>query len=209
MKKFMKHFKEITWLFIFGCLLGFFLETIWYLLKNGILINKQGLLYGPFKPIYGFGIVIVTYLFKWIKKPTKTKLFVGGTLIGTLYEYFTNVFQEFILGTSTWNYSSFSFNINGRIYLPYCFCWGIFSLLWFNYVYPFIEKIISKINIVLTYVAAILMIINLLLSTLAVYEYSNRANNVTTKNKILKKIDILYPDSVIKQKFPKLKAVIN
>ena len=55
-------FAELVWLFVLGCLLGFVIETSWHFIKNGVLINKQGLLYGPFKPIYGTGFVLLVLL---------------------------------------------------------------------------------------------------------------------------------------------------
>lgn len=207
MKKFKNKFKEITWLFIIGCLIGFILETLWYYLKHGIIINKQGVLYGPFKPIYGFAVVLITILFSKIKTNNNIKIFIIGIILGTSYEYLTSLFQEFILKTSTWNYSSFKFNLNGRIYLPYCIAWGIITLIWIKILYPKFKKIIDKIPFNVTLIIAILMIINLVLSAFAVHEYSNRQNNLKTNNKVLKLMDDLYPDDIMKTKFPKLKAI--
>lgn len=200
-------FKKIIWLFVVGCIIGFVLETFWYFLKHGILINKQGVLYGPFKPVYGFGILAVTLIFEKIKTKSNTKIFLFGILIGSIYEYVLSLFQEFVLGTSTWNYSAFAMNLNGRIYIPYCIGWGCFALIWMQYLYPTIKKWINKIPLWFSTLVAIFMISNLIVSGLAVYEYANRANQIKPRHKILKVMDKLYDDEVMKKKFPKLKVI--
>ena len=200
---------KFIWLFIIGCIIGYVLEVSWFYMKHGIFINKQGLLYGPFKPIYGLGIIITSFIFSKFKDKNPIFIFILGIFIGTVYEYSLSLFQEYVLHTSTWNYSSFKYNINGRIYLPYCIGWGIFALVWIKFCYLEIEKLILKIPFVITLTAGILMTTNVILSAFAVYEYSNRQNNITTNNIILRAMDKIYPDKVIKKRIPKIKAVKN
>jgi uncharacterized membrane protein len=200
-------FKEIIWLFIIGCFIGFLLETFWYYFKHGFFINKQGLLYGPFKPIYGLGVLIITFVFSKIKNKNGIIIFLLGILIGSLYEYTISMFQEYVLRTSTWNYSNFNLNINGRIYLPYCIGWGFISLIWIKFLYPKFKKLISYIPLFLSIIVAIFMLCDIILSGLAVFQYSNRMNNINYHNKVLAVIDNIYDDETISKKFPKLKAV--
>lgn len=209
MKKFKEIFKDVVLLFLIGCFLGFVLETIWYVIKHKAFINERGMLYGPFKPVYGLGIVVITYLFKLFKTNKSVNIFLIGMILGSLYEYLLSLFQEFVLGTSTWNYSKFSFNLNGRIYLPYCIAWGIFSIIWIKFVYPKIHKFSSKTPFWLSVIIAIGFIIDLSLSGLAVYQYSNRANNIQTTNPVLKIIDKHYNDEFMKKRIPKIKPVIK
>ena len=51
------------------------------------------------------------------------------------------------------------------------------------------------------------MLSNLIVTALAVYEYSNRVNDIKHNSKVLNIIDKVYPDEVINKKFPKLKAL--
>lgn len=204
-------FVELIWLFIFGCLLGFILETIWYFIKNGIWINKQGLLYGPFKPIYGFGLdLIVLLMYKFKDKHIVFK-FIVGVLIGSAFEYFGSLFQEYVFGTSTWNYSSFNYNIAGRLYLPYCITWGIIAVICIDILYPFFKKMFNKvpkkIGKIITIIMTIFMFINVSLTALATIRYSDRANNIERNNMVFKVIDIWYPDDYMQIKFPKLKII--
>ena len=136
--------KEIIWLFVFGCFIGYVLEQSFYIIKYHEYVSKQGLLYGPFKPIYGFGALLFTWIYYSIKSKAKTKYFVIGVVIGSVFEYFSSWLIEVIFHSYVWDYSEMSLNINGRIYLPYCIVWRIISLLWATVVYPFFKKKFNK-----------------------------------------------------------------
>ena len=202
---------EIVWLFVIGCLVGFALETVWHFLKNGEWINKQGLLYGPFKPIYGFGLIFVLLIMNNYRHKKFWQKFIIGVLLGSAFEYFGSLFQEVVFGTSTCNYSYFNLNIGGRIYLPYCLAWGIIAVFCVDVLYPLFKKLIQKINInlykVVTTIVAIFMIINISLTALASIRYSDRANKEEANSAVFKVIDQLYPDEYMQLKFPKMKVI--
>lgn len=204
-------FSNLVWLFVIGCVLGFIIETIFHFLKNGVWINKQGLLYGPFKPIYGFGLVLIILIMNNYSQKSKIQKFLIGVVIGSAFEYFGSLFQEYIFGTSTWNYANFNLNVGGRIYLPYCIAWGIIALFCVDILYPYFKKHINKINVqfykISTIVITIFMVINLTLTSLASIRYSDRANKKESTNLVLKAIDKLYPDEYMQVKFPKMKII--
>lgn len=200
-----------VWLFVIGAFIGFILETLFYYFKNGIWINKQGLLYGPFKPIYGFGLILIVLVLKNYQDKKLWQKLLVGILIGSSFEYFGSLFQEYVFGTSTWNYSNFNYNISGRIYLPYCLAWGIIAVISIDILYPFIKKTLSKINekvyYTLSIILTIFMIGNITLTALASIRYSDRANNKEANNIVFKTIDKLYPDEYMQIKFPKMKII--
>ncbi len=200
---------EIIWLFVIGCFLGFILETLWHYFKYNLWINKQGLLYGPFKPIYGFGLIIIILTMYRFQNKNILIRFGIGVIVGSAFEYFGSIFQEFVFGTETWNYSNFNYNISGRIYLPYCLAWGFIALICLKF-YPKLKQLISKINlrlkIIVTIIISVFMIINLTLTTFATLRYSARSRNQST-NAIFKLIDELYSDEYMYDKFPKLKII--
>ena len=200
-----------VWLFVIGAFIGFILETLFYYFKNGIWINKQGLLYGPFKPIYGFGLILIVLVLKNYQDKKLWQKLLVGILIGSSFEYFGSLFQEYVFGTSTWNYSNFNYNISGRIYLPYCLAWGIIAVISIDILYPFIKRILSKINekvyYTLSIILTIFMIGNITLTALASIRYSDRANNKEANNIVFKTIDKLYPDEYMQIKFPKMKII--
>lgn len=200
-----------VWLFVIGAFIGFILETLFYYFKNGIWINKQGLLYGPFKPIYGFGLILIVLVLKNYQDKKLWQKLLVGILIGSSFEYFGSLFQEYVFGTSTWNYSNFNYNISGRIYLPYCLAWGIIAVISIDILYPFIKRTLSKINekvyYTLSIILTIFMIGNITLTALASIRYSDRANNKEANNIVFKTIDKLYPDEYMQIKFPKMKII--
>ena len=202
---------DIIWLFVIGCLIGFGLETLWHFLKNGEWINKQGLLYGPFKPIYGFGLIFIVLVMNNYQTKKFYQKFIIGVILGSAFEYFGSLFQEYVFGTSTWNYSHFNLNIGGRIYLPYCLAWGLIAVFCVDVLYPLFKKLIKKVNIrfyqVTTIIVGVFMVINISLTALASIRYSDRINNEEKTNAVFEVIDEWYPDEYMQVKFPKMKVI--
>lgn len=65
----------IFWLFIFGSILGYIFEMIVALVQKGHFESRQGLIYGPFTPVYGIGAIIYYLILNNIKKDNKIKIF--------------------------------------------------------------------------------------------------------------------------------------
>lgn len=201
---------QCIWLFIVGAFLGFLFETLWCYIKTGELINKQGLWYGPFKPIYGIGLILITVFLYKIKDKNIIFLFLGGVIIGSVFEYAASLFQEYSFGTSTWSYKGLSNNLNGRIYLPYSLAWGAISVIWLKYGINLFKKTFNKIDgkkfRILTIIISIFTIYNISLTTLIVHRYAERMKNINSNNIINKYLDKKYPSWKIKKKFPNLKV---
>ena len=67
----MKKFYYLFLLFIIGCVSGYLYEEVFYLITEKNLYN-QGILYGPWLPIYGCGgIISFLLLYKYRDKPVK------------------------------------------------------------------------------------------------------------------------------------------
>ena len=200
--------RELIWLFVFGGLLGFILEQSFYVIKYHEYVSKQGLIFGPFKPIYGFGAILFTLIYYLVKKKSKIKLFLVGVLIGSLFEYVSSWIIETIYHSYVWDYSNFKYNINGRIYLPYCIAWGIISLLWGVFVYPFFKTQYNKYKEkkhfkIITLIMTIFMIFNCLFTWTVLLKE-------TTKNKnsnFYKIVDKMYPHRKVVKKFPKFRSL--
>ena len=115
----------LIWLLLAGSCLGYLLEMIWYRKLRGTWINRKGLIYGPFIPIYGIALAGFSILFQKIKKQNLIKIFLIGSIAGSSFEYFSGFLQEKIFGTKSWDYSKKPFQIKGRICLEFAFYWGI------------------------------------------------------------------------------------
>ena len=57
------------------------------LFQKGYFESRQGLIYGPFTPVYGIGGIAYYITFKLIKTRNKGKVFFVSMILGGLTEY--------------------------------------------------------------------------------------------------------------------------
>lgn len=201
------NFYNLFWIFITGSFLGVFIETIYCFITRGYFESRSGLIYGPFNLVYGFGILILTLVAYTFRKNNIT-IFIVGTILGAMFEYFCSWFQELLFGTISWRYDEGLFNFNGRINLTYAVFWGLLTLVWFKYIVNFVVKIINKVpkNILknATCIFGMFMIINVLMSYLAVNRMSQRRIEEYPKNKLETFLDKKYNDEYLKKIYPNM-----
>lgn len=197
-KKILKELITIFLVFIIGSILGYIFEMIVVLFQKGYFESRQGLIYGPFTPVYGIGGIIYYIAFKLIKTKDKRIVFLTSMLLGGITEYLCSYIQEKAFGTISWDYSYLKFNINGRTSLLHCTYWGIAGVLYISYIEPFIEKLSQKLNNnwlkIVTVILSIFMIFNITVSCLAADRQSERRKNTDCKNKLDVFLDKHYPD---------------
>lgn len=142
--------------FIIYSLIGWAIESAYksYLQKKWI---NTGFLNGPFCPIYGIGaLIMIIFLNNY--KMNFIIVFLLGFIILSIWEYLVGVFIEKIFHTKYWDYSDKKINIKGRVCLFNSICWGILSVLFINFMHPFIvEKITIIPDNILIIVVSILL----------------------------------------------------
>ena len=52
-------FYHLVVIFTFASVLGLVLETLWWLVTQGSLQHRYGMVWGPFSPLYGIGAVLL------------------------------------------------------------------------------------------------------------------------------------------------------
>ena len=113
-----------------------------------------------------------------------------------------------VFGSTSWDYSSMPFNLNGRICLLYSIFWGILGILWIKEIYPrmavWILKIPNTVGKMLTWCLLVFMIIDSLASGIVVYRWSKRVEGVKAQNSVERLIDDIYPDKTMQWLFPNL-----
>ena len=62
---------KIFIIFMIGSIIGYIVEMIVALVQNGHFVSRQGLIYGPFTPVYGIGILVYYGFFRCIKTRNK------------------------------------------------------------------------------------------------------------------------------------------
>lgn len=138
---------NLFYIFIIGSILGWFIEGIFTFVKKGVLINHSALVIGPFNIVYGIGACVLTLLLVKYKDAPLWKIFLLSFIGGSILEYILSLGMELILGFTAWDYSHKFLNINGRICLLYSIYWGLLGIAWIKLCYPYVIKLIKKMNV--------------------------------------------------------------
>lgn len=86
----------IFWLFIIGSILGYIFEMIVVLFQKGYFESRQGLIYGPFTPVYGIGAIIYYLVLNKVKTRNKLKIFFITMILGGATEYISSFIEPLI-----------------------------------------------------------------------------------------------------------------
>ena len=179
---------ELLTYFIIYSFLGWILESIYRSAIERKLINT-GFLRGPFCPIYGIGaIIMLIFLERFQDKPIT--LFIIAITLLTAWEYIVGVILEKIFKTKYWDYSDHKFNFQGRICLLNSICWGFLGVAFVKYIHPFIENIISKIDIQILYysitIISVVMLVDLITTVVKVKNIKMTLDKIDKINKEIK-----------------------
>ena len=201
----------LFWIFIVGSIAGFIFEITVVFFQKGHFELRQGLIYGPFIPVYGIGAILYYMALNKIKLKNKLQIFLITMLLGGLTEYLFSFMQEKLFGTISWDYSYLPFNIQGRTSLLHCVYWGIGGILYVTYIEPLIEKMREKINKnsirIITIILAIFMIFDITISWMAVERQIERKNDIEPQNHLDLFLDKNYPDEYMNRIFNNKKDV--
>lgn len=189
---------KLALVFVIGSFVGVVVELLWCLLRHGYLESRNGVVWGPFSPLYGVGAVALSLALYRFRNRGPWLSFIGGFVIGTAVEYACSWFQETAFGSRSWDYSSMPFNLNGRVCLLYSIFWGILGVFWIKDIYPRMSKWILKLpnrpGKVLTWALTIFMAVNCLVSGLAVLRWSERVKGLPADNAYEVFMDQRFPD---------------
>lgn len=111
----------------------------------------NGVLLGPWIPVYGFGILISIFIsevvFKLkIKKCLKIwLLFIFIFFITTLFEWLGGILIEAVFHKTFWNYEKFMFNIGPYISVEMSLIWSCLLLIFTFYLRPLLDLGVKKI----------------------------------------------------------------
>ena len=141
--------------FLTYCFIGWIYEVIWEFKVGNGFVNR-GFLYGPYLPIYGFGVLTLLLILNKLLK-TKIKLFkrinitpvlvfISILIIVSAIEFMASVGMEAIFHKRWWDYSYDKFNIDGRISLrnSSLLAIGAFALIYL--IQPLLNKTVGKIS---------------------------------------------------------------
>lgn len=200
MKKFAREFFKLFWIFVFGCIMGYVMEVIFNFVRTGEFETRQGLIYGPFAPVYGIGTLAFYLILPKFKKMWQVILVSG--VLGGVTEYLCSYFQEKLFGTISWDYSNQLFNFNGRTSILYCLVWGALGIAFIKFVYPYFDKIFDKVlykigTKVITAFAVVFMIFNISISSLAAQREYERREHIEAGSRMDVFLDEHFPDEIL------------
>lgn len=129
--------------FVLYSFLGWVCETIYCSIDDKKFVNR-GFLNGPFCPIYGTGALLVIDIFMKYKDDLVV-LFILSVVITSIVEYITSYLLEKIFNLQLWDYSTYSFNLNGRVCLKNSLLFGVLSILAVEVIHPAVEGFLSRL----------------------------------------------------------------
>ena len=136
---------KCLFLFSIFSIIGWILEATYKSITNKNIINP-GLLIGFSVPLYGFGgvfLYILCLLLNNINSNYKIIIiFITSTLILTLLEYIIGKIILDKYNIKFWDYSNLKLNYKGIVCLYFSFIWGILSLIFYYFLFPFLNIII-------------------------------------------------------------------
>ncbi len=144
--------------FIIYSITGWIYESILCSITGKKLVNR-GFLNGPLCPVYGFGAILIVFVF-YGKETTLLPLFLSSMVLTTTVEYLTSVLLEVFFHARWWDYSERPFNIHGRVYLTGAIVFASLSVIVINYAQPAIEGYLyGQPQVLLSYIAIFIFLV--------------------------------------------------
>ena len=146
-------------------ILGYILEALTTFIKKGSF--KSGIMFGPWTPIYGIGVIIILliskYLFKHLHLSKVYEIIIvllSIIVILTALEWLGGILIEKLFHKSLWDYSDKLFHIGKYISLTASLTWGLGSIIVIYIIHPILKNFINKIPWTLSLLLLLIFIID-------------------------------------------------
>lgn len=179
-------------LFIIYSFIGWIIEIIDIYIYTKKIANR-GFLIGPYCPIYGVGVILMTL---FLKNSTDDLfgIFLKSMFICSVLEYFTSYLMEKIFRKRWWDYSKKKYNLNGRVCLENMLLFGIAGCITFKITNPFFLGLLSNLSIefinISSLVLAVIFSIDLTVSFKIISKFRNiKFGNIDSTEEIKEKVN--------------------
>ncbi|MGN1165528.1 MAG: hypothetical protein ACI4S2_03755 [Lachnospiraceae bacterium] len=190
---------EVLWLFILYAFLGWCIEVIFHAVNKGIFVNR-GFLNGPYCPMYGVGMVMVSFILPLFKKNILI-LFVASFIFASALEFVTGFLLEKIFHNKWWDYSNLPFNIMGYICLKFSIYWGLGGVLMFTTIHPMIYSLVKMIphiaGVIFMVVFYIFFAGDLIVTVMTILKFNKRVRVLDEMAKKMKEISDEFGEKVL------------
>jgi len=133
---------------------------------------SSGIMFGPWTPIYGIGVIFILLINKFLSKrkiPTPYYpifVFITSAVILSTIEFIGGYLIEILFGRTFWDYSNEPLHIGKYASLKMALIWGVSALVVTYILKPLIDRYIEKIPKLITYVLAFIFTIDTILTLL-------------------------------------------
>lgn len=202
----------LLWLFITGSLLGFVMEGVFHLIRQGSWAFRVGTLWGPFCVIYGAGAVVMYLVVLRVQEKRPLTQFAVFALTGSAVELLSGVLQQLFFGTQSWNYSHHALNLGGFVSLKMTLLWGIAGMAMLHLALPLLMRAYARLKLdrrlVLCRAVTAFMCVNLLVTSIALMRWHERtAESSAASNAVEAWMDAHWPDERMQQRFPNMEFI--
>ena len=150
-------FEIFEYFLVYG-VIGWIFESCVVSAREKHWVNR-GFLFGPFIPIYSFGVVSMVFLLAPLNalEPIRFTIdflpqgsrdvffdykyfaiFVGGGLVCSLLEILVSWIMEKLFNMRWWDYTDYRFNFHGRACLSIGALWGLMSIIVISFLHPYL-----------------------------------------------------------------------
>lgn len=197
---------NVFWLFVVGCVGGLIVEEIYHLIFSNEWQDRAGLMWGPFSPIYGFGVVILTMFLNRLWHANAGLIFLASAVIGGAFEAFVSWFMQVAFGIIAWNYANDWLPLfGGRTSGKYMIFWGLAGLFWVRELLPWLLKFINLIpwkwRYALTAVALVLMLIDIVVTLMALDCWYGRVAGLPQTSPVARFFGEHFGNAVMQRRF--------
>lgn len=155
-------------LFFIYSILGFIFEnTLVRLMSSNY---ESGILFGPWTPVYGLGVLVIVLIYKWLLNHINKEwlrsilLFLLSALLLSSLEWIGGEMIENIFNKVFWNYEHFKYNIGKYVSLETAAIWGVVALFIVYLIKKPLDKLIARIPKWLSVVLIILFVVDWVLT---------------------------------------------
>lgn len=169
----------LTFNFILYSFLGWCLEEAYCYFKIGHF-KEEGFLKGAFKPMYGFTISILIYLY-YVLNVKGIILVLCFFIVPTAVEYISGYGLKRLFNKEYWDYKNIKSNFQGIICLRFSVYWSILTYLAIFTMQPVVETIYLKFINFIVFLSPIFIIYMLVDLFITLKSLSYRRTTVINK----------------------------
>ena len=140
-KKILLFFLKYLLIFGLASFIGWLYEMICVRIIYGQFYDR-GILRIPICPIYGFGILVLIFIFQKIKNPFL--LFVGSVFVTTVVELVTSYVLEYKFNLILWTYDGWPLSFQDRISAVSSCIFGLMAVIFIKLIKPPVDKVFGS-----------------------------------------------------------------